>query len=63
MSPFYLIICTPCGPISCLQAGDADTNGAVAGALLGCKLGASEIPDSWLAGLKHKDWLDGHINK
>ena len=46
-----------------LQAGDADTNGAVAGALLGCKLGASKLPDSWLDGLKHKDWLDGHIKK
>ena len=46
-----------------LQAGDADTNGAVAGALLGCKLGASELPDSWRDGLKHKDWLDGHISK
>lgn len=45
------------------EAGDADTNGAVAGALLGCKLGASKLPDSWLNGLRHKDWLDGHINK
>lgn len=45
------------------EAGDADTNGVVAGALLGCKLGASKLPDSWLNGLRHKDWLDGHINK
>lgn len=45
------------------EAGDADTNGAVAGALLGCKLGASELPDSWRDGLKHKGWLDGHISK
>lgn len=43
------------------EGGDADTNGAVAGALLGCKLGASALPDTWLYGLKYKDWLDGHI--
>ncbi|KAJ7375938.1 hypothetical protein OS493_037901 [Desmophyllum pertusum] len=44
------------------EAGDADTNGAVAGALLGCKLGASKLPESWLSGLKHKKWLDVHID-
>ena len=46
-----------------LQGGDADTNGAVAGALLGCKLGSSALPPTWLKGLKHKGWLDGHITK
>ena len=46
-----------------LKAGDADTNGAVAGALLGCKLGASQLPESWLNGLAHKDWLDRHIDR
>ena len=64
MSPFYLIVTfVRCADLFLLQAGDADTNGAVAGALLGCKLGASKLPDSWLNGLKHKDWLDGHIYK
>lgn len=43
------------------QGGDADTNCAVAGALLGCKLGVSKIPDSWLKGLCHKEWLDKQI--
>ncbi|XP_073229532.1 uncharacterized protein [Porites lutea] len=43
------------------EGGDADTNGAVAGALLGCKLGASALPTTWRNGLKYKDWLDGHI--
>ena len=64
MSPLYLRITfvRHADPFL-LQAGDADTNGAVAGALLGCKLGASKLPDSWLDGLRHKDWLDGHINK
>ena len=46
-----------------MQGGDADTNGAVAGALLGCKLGSSALPPTWLKGLKHKGWLDGHITK
>lgn len=45
------------------EGGDADTNGAVAGALLGCKLGTSALPPSWLNELKHKDWLDYHINR
>ncbi|XP_064639249.1 uncharacterized protein YegU-like [Lineus longissimus] len=44
-----------------MQGGDADTNCAVAGALLGCKLGVSKIPDSWLKGLCHKEWLDKQI--
>ncbi|XP_022778054.1 uncharacterized protein LOC111319574 [Stylophora pistillata] len=41
------------------EAGDADTNGAVAGALLSCRLGASKLPESWL----HKKWLDEKIEK
>lgn len=41
-----------------MEAGDADTNGAAAGALLGCKLGVKEIPHSWLSSLLHKEWLD-----
>jgi len=40
-----------------LEAGDSDTNGAVAGALLGCKLGYSGLPKHWLSGLVHGDWL------
>lgn len=46
-----------------LQAGDADTNGAAAGALLGCKLGVEAIPNSWLNSLIHKDWLDEIIQR
>ncbi|XP_071960644.1 ADP-ribosyl-[dinitrogen reductase] glycohydrolase-like [Antedon mediterranea] len=44
-----------------MEAGDADTNGAVAGALLGCKLGASGLPASWQDELKHREWLDTQI--
>lgn len=40
-----------------LQAGDADTNAAVAGALLGCKIGFSHLPKRWLEGLIHGQWL------
>ena len=38
-------------------AGDADTNGAVAGALLGAHFGASDIPSGWLEALFRKDDL------
>ncbi len=37
--------------------GDADTNGAVAGALLGARFGAVAIPPRWLRGLKGGDEL------
>ena len=46
-----------------LQGGDADTNGAVAGALLGCKLGMSKIPKTWITGLRHKVWLDAIVER
>lgn len=43
-------------------AGDADTNGAVAGALLGCKLQkTSHLPASWYNNLKHRQWLNEQI--
>ncbi len=38
-------------------AGDADTNGAVAGALLGAYFEASTIPTSWLEALMRGDEL------
>lgn len=34
------------------RGGDADTNGAVAGALLGARFGKSQIPDRWAGKLK-----------
>ena len=40
-------------------AGDADTNGAVAGAMLGARFGARHIPSDWLEALLRKvDLLD-----
>lgn len=44
-----------------MEAGDSDTNCAVAGALLGCKLGFKALPKDWLDGLKHKAWLDKKV--
>jgi ADP-ribosyl-[dinitrogen reductase] hydrolase len=39
------------------QGGDADTQGAVAGALAGARWGYSAIPDRWLAPLQGRDEL------
>ncbi len=39
------------------QGGDADTNGAVAGALLGARYGMSAIPVGWLDGLTWREYL------
>lgn len=37
--------------------GDADTNAAVAGSLLGSLVGYSNLPKSWAEDLRHRDWL------
>lgn len=37
--------------------GDADTNGTVAGALLGARLGVGGIPSEWLRGVKGREDL------
>jgi ADP-ribosylglycohydrolase len=41
--------------------GDADTNGAVAGALLGARFGATGIPRRWLEDLRESEELLGLI--
>ena len=41
-----------------MAGGDADTNGAVAGALLGCAWGASALPETWLQQMPHRAWLE-----
>jgi ADP-ribosyl-[dinitrogen reductase] hydrolase len=38
--------------------GDADTNGAVTGALLGARLGAAAIPERWLAALDRREEIE-----
>ena len=45
------------------EGGDADTNAAVAGALLGCRLGFSKLPSAWVAQLPHRAWLEAHVQK
>ncbi|XP_059151119.1 uncharacterized protein YegU-like [Physella acuta] len=46
-----------------MEGGDSDANASVAGALLGCKLGYSAIPQSWIEGLKFRSWLDDLVNR
>lgn len=46
-----------------MEAGDADTNAAAAGALLGAWLGYSNLPPHWAMGLAHKEWLASKITR
>ena len=39
------------------RGGDADTNAAVAGALMGARFGLAGIPVEWLDALCHGEWL------
>ena len=47
-----------------MQGGHATCNAVVAGALLGCKFGYSELPRDWLEGLipQQVTWLNTKIN-
>lgn len=45
------------------EGGDADTNAAVAGPLLGARYGYSSIPSEWIQGLKEKDALEARIQE
>jgi ADP-ribosylglycohydrolase len=45
------------------EGGDADTNAAVAGAILGAKLGYAQLPEKWISGLNKKNILDQKIAK
>jgi len=42
--------------------GDADTNGAVAGALMGASYGYTLLPREWKEGLKYQEWYKGKIS-
>ncbi|KAJ7701236.1 ADP-ribosylglycohydrolase-domain-containing protein [Mycena rosella] len=41
--------------------GDADTNGAVAGALMGALYGYEYLPKEWRDGMRHAEWYRGKI--
>ena len=44
-----------------LSGGDADTNAAVAGAILGAKFGINQIPEEWKSGLLHASMLHDKV--
>ena len=44
-----------------LSGGDADTNAAVAGAILGAKFGICHIPEEWRNGLLYASMLHGKV--
>lgn len=44
-----------------LSGGDADTNAAVAGAILGAKFGINQIPDEWRNGLLYASMLHNKV--
>ncbi|KAJ4984201.1 hypothetical protein SVAN01_10309 [Stagonosporopsis vannaccii] len=46
-----------------MEGGDADTNGAAAGALLGAYLGYANLPSHWKLGLAHNEWLMSKIER
>ena len=44
------------------EGGDADTNGSIAGSILGAKFGYDSIPKHLIDGLKHKNHLEKKFN-
>ena len=46
-----------------LLGGDADTNAAVAGAILGAKFGICQIPDEWKDGLLYASMLHNKVQE
>ena len=46
-----------------MEGGDADTNGAVAGALLGCYVGWRGLPREWVERMPYFMWLEAWVEK
>eukprot|EP00735_Rhodelphis_limneticus_P002474 TRINITY_DN1335_c0_g1::TRINITY_DN1335_c0_g1_i1::g.19941::m.19941 TRINITY_DN1335_c0_g1::TRINITY_DN1335_c0_g1_i1::g.19941 ORF type:complete len:567 (-),score=87.18,sp/Q9Z2V5/HDAC6_MOUSE/45.45/5e-21,ADP_ribosyl_GH/PF03747.9/1.2e+03,ADP_ribosyl_GH/PF03747.9/9.1e-59,zf-UBP/PF02148.14/9.5e-17,zf-UBP/PF02148.14/3.2e+03 TRINITY_DN1335_c0_g1_i1:73-1773(-) len=44
------------------EAGDADTNGCVAGSLMGAYMGFKKLPQDWLSALPHFFWLEAKVD-
>ena len=59
---FYLLLTTESFEEALTEVinlgGDADTAGAILGALAGAHYGVSEIPDRWLDGLQNREGID-----
>jgi len=47
-----------------MEAGDADSNAVVAGALLGARVGFNRLPQDWLEAVPElqKEWLEGKLS-
>ena len=45
------------------EGGDTDTNGAVAGALMGARMGYRALPETWVTGLMNKELLEERIER
>ena len=46
-----------------LSGGDADTNAAVAGAILGAKFGIDQVPEEWKDGLLYASMLHNKVQE
>jgi ADP-ribosylglycohydrolase len=44
------------------ECGDADTNAAVAGSIIGTYIGYDALPERWLNALPNKAWLDKKVD-
>lgn len=44
-----------------MEAGDADTNAAIAGAVFGAAIGYAALPQDWLAALPNRQWLETEV--
>ena len=45
------------------EGGDSDTNGAVCGALMGCRIGYNALPQAWLQALPHRAWAEARVGR
>jgi ADP-ribosylglycohydrolase len=43
------------------EGGDADTNAAVGGALMGCYIGFKKLPKEWIESFEHREWLEKKV--
>jgi ADP-ribosylglycohydrolase len=46
-----------------LAGGDTDTNGAVAGGILGMYHGLQKLPLEWINSMPYSEWLESLVDK